>query len=413
MRGKNEIRFRTVDELDAAGKRIAVRVDLNSSIDPATGSVFVNERFRAHAVTVRELLDMGGKVVVLAHQGRRGDPDFTDLSQHAKIFSSFVGRDVKFVPDVVGPEAVEAIKRLSNGQAILLDNVRKIEDEDVDLPPEKHAASTIPRTLSPYLDAFVLDAFSVAHRSHSSIVGFAKLLPTYIGRVMQRELSALNSIGVAERIVLILGGNKPQECVRMLERFFRDKPEAVEHVLTGGILGQLLTKMQGYDLGPASEEILVKKKHLDLQPKLYSILERAGKRLEAPIDFAYLAADGSRVETPIQGLPCPGEIQDIGTNTIEHYRRMIEAMDTGTCVIVKGPVGVYEKPAFRKGTEALYSALRASKATTMIGGGDSVTAIDLLGFRASDFSFVSLGGGAFILYLCGEPLPGLQVLTES
>ncbi|MEM2951568.1 MAG: phosphoglycerate kinase, partial [Nitrososphaerota archaeon] len=158
MAAQGEIRFRTLDQVDVTGKRVAVRVDLNSTLDPQTGKVQLNERFRAHSLTIRELMDKGGRVVVFAHQGRRGDPDFTDLSQHAELLSGLVGKQVRFIPDVVGAEAINAIKNLSKGEAILLDNVRKLEDEDVEKSPEEHAKSTLPSTLAPHLDIFVLDA---------------------------------------------------------------------------------------------------------------------------------------------------------------------------------------------------------------------------------------------------------------
>lgn len=413
MAGLGEIRFRSIDQLDVAGRRIAVRVDLNSSIDPNTGKVQLNERFRAHSLTVKELIEKGGRVVVLAHQGRRGDPDFTDLSQHAEILSSLVGAQIRFVPDVVGPEAVNAIKGLSKGEAILLDNVRNLEDEDVEKPPEEHAKSTLPRTLAPLLDAFVLDAFSVAHRSHSSIVGLAALLPTYAGRVMERELSALNKmIALTEKIVFILGGNKPKECIQVIDRFMRDKPRAIHGVLTGGVLAQLFAKSRGYSLGAPSEDFLTKKKHTDFLNKISEIDKKIKDKVAIPLDFAYAGKDGSRMEVAIEGLPAPGEIQDIGSKTIQRYRDIIEGLERDTTAIVKGPMGVYEKPEFRKGTQAIYMALAKTRAATLIGGGDSVTAIEILGLRPSDFTFVSLGGGALISFLSGEPMPGIQVLSK-
>ncbi|MEM0382150.1 MAG: phosphoglycerate kinase [Nitrososphaerota archaeon] len=411
MAAQGEIRFRTLDQVDVTGKRVAVRVDLNSTLDPQTGKVQLNERFRAHSLTIRELMDKGGRVVVFAHQGRRGDPDFTDLSQHAELLSGLVGKQVRFIPDVVGAEAINAIKNLSKGEAILLDNVRKLEDEDVEKSPEEHAKSTLPSTLAPHLDIFVLDAFSVAHRAHSSIVGLAALLPTYAGRVMERELSALNRlVALSNKIVFILGGNKPKECVNVLQRFIKERPESMHAVLTGGVLGQLFTKARGYSLGEPSEAFLVKKKHIDFLEAVSELDKKVGGSLLAPFDFAYAGKDGGRMEVLREGLPCPGEIQDIGSKTIQHYREIIERLGSDTTVIVKGPMGVYEKPEFRKGTQMVYMALAKSRASTLIGGGDSVTAIEMLGLRPSDFTYVSLGGGALISFLSGEPMPGIQVL---
>lgn len=409
-----KLEFKTLDHLDPAGKRIAVRVDLNSSIDPNTGKIVVNERFRAHAKTVKELLDRGGKVVVLAHQGRRGDHDFTDLSQHAEILSQFVGKNIRFVPDVAGVYAVEAVKNLSTGEAILLDNVRILEDEDVEKTPEEHAQSTLPRTLSGFLDAFVLDAFSVAHRSHASVVGLAVLLPTYAGRVMESELTALNRyIALSQKLVFLLGGNKPQECLKMLIRFLETRPNAVQAVLTGGVLGQLFVKLQGHELGKENEEFLRKKKYLDLMDKVRVVAEKAGEKILSPIDFAYAGPEEDRKEILVRDLPAPGLISDIGPKTLRWYCETIEALDSTTSIIVKGPMGVYEKPQFREGTKKLYEALAVTRAATFIGGGDSVTAIELLNFRTENFTFVSLGGGALITYLSGERMPGIEVLMKS
>lgn len=413
MAGSGEIRFRTLDEVDVTGKRVAVRVDLNSSLDPQTGKIQLNERFRAHALTVRELIERGAKTVLLAHQGRRGDPDFTDLSQHAELLSGLVGSTIKFVPDVVGDEAKNAIKSLTKKEVILLDNVRKLEDEDVEKSPEEHAKSTLPLTLAPHLDIFVLDAFSVAHRGHSSVVGFAPLLPTYAGRIMEKELTALNRmISLTRKLVFTLGGNKPKECISVLQRFAKERPESVHGVITGGVVGQLFLLSRGYKLGAPSEEFLAKKKHLDMLGKVSELDKNLKERVLTPVDLAYADPKGERAEVLLEKLPSPGEIQDLGLKTIQQYKEYIERLEAGVTVIVKGPMGVYEKPQFRRGTQEIYMSLAKTKASTLIGGGDSVTAIELLGLRPSDFTYVSLGGGALISYLSGEPMPGIQVLAR-
>jgi len=411
--GEGELRFKTIDQLSVAGKRIAVRVDLNSSIDPKTGEIKPSERFRAHALTIRELIDKGGRVVILAHQGRRGDPDFTDLSQHSKLLSGLVGSEIRFIPDVVGDEAVNAIKELSKGEAILLDNVRRLEDEALEKTPDDHAHSTLPRTLAPLLDAFVLDAFSVAHRAHSSVVGLAALLPTYAGRVMERELTALNKIvSLTRKLIFVLGGNKPVECIKVLERFIRERPGSIQMVLTGGVLGQLFTKARGYTFGKSTEEYLAKK-HPGLLERVSRIDAELGERILVPRDFAYAGIDGGRVEVGLEELTSAGEILDIGSRTIKLYQEVIMGAEADASIIVKGPPGVYERPEFRNGTQTLYMTLAKSRASTLIGGGDSATAIELLGLRPSDFTYISLGGGALISYLAGEPMPGLQALSRG
>jgi phosphoglycerate kinase len=411
---KDEIRYRTLDHVDLAGRRVAVRVDLNSPLDPKTGLIRLNERFRAHAVTIGEMIARGARVVVLAHQGRRGDPDFTDLSQHARLLSRLVGREVRFVPDVAGDLAVKSVKALEKGEVILLDNVRKLEDEDVEKPPEEHLRSTLPSRLAPLLDIFVLDAFSVAHRAHASVVGLAAALPTYAGRALEKELEALNRLVARTRkVVFMLGGNKPKECLSALNRFVIERRSSIVAVLTGGVVGQLFTKVRGYSLGEDTEVFLVKKKYIDLLDTVSSVDSVLGEVIRIPVDFAYESGQGVREEVHLSRLPCPGPIQDIGSETIREYSMVIGSLEPDVTVIVKGPMGMYEKPAFRESTERLYMALAKTRASTLIGGGDSVTAIEMLGFKLFDFTFVSLGGGALISYLAGEPLPGLQVLSKE
>lgn len=414
MAVKDEIKYRTLDQVDLAGKRVAVRVDLNSSLDPQTGMIRFNERFRAHAVTIGEMIARGAKVVILAHQGRRGNPDFIDLSQHARLLSRLLGREVCFVPDVAGDQAVKAIKDLEKGEVILLDNVRKLMDEDVEKPPEEHAMSTLPSRLAPLLDIFVLDAFSVAHRAHASVVGLAAVLPTYVGRAMEKELEALNRLVTrTKKLVFMLGGNKPKECLSALNRFVNERRSSIMTILTGGVVGQLFTKVRGYSLGEATDGFLAEKKHIDLLDTASKIDSMLGEVVKIPFDFAYESGQKVREELPLSGLPCPGLIQDIGSKTIQEYCMVIASLEPDVTVIVKGPMGVYEKPAFKVSTQQLYMALAKTRASTLIGGGDSVTAIEELGFKLFDFTFVSLGGGALISYLAGEPMPGLQVLSKK
>ena len=230
--------FLTLDDVDVENKVVLVRVDINSPVDEKTKEVLDNERIREHSKTIKELAERGAKVVVLAHQGRKGDPDFISLEQHAKLLEKYVGRKVEFVPDIIGEKAKQKIKSLKKGEILLLDNVRFLEEETKELSPEEHAKSNLVKELSKLAEIFVLDAFSASHRSHASIVGFAHVLPTYAGRVMEKELisqeKALNPLGMN---VFVLGGAKPDDCLNIIEYMFKNKPGSIEKVLTCGTVG--------------------------------------------------------------------------------------------------------------------------------------------------------------------------------
>ena len=405
------MKFPTLDDIDPQGKTVLIRVDLNSPIDPETRRVRDNERFRAHAQTVEEVAAKGGKAVVLAHQGRRGEPDFLPLEQHAEILSKYLNRDVRYVPDVIGDAAREAIMGMGEGEVILLDNVRFLEEETREADPETHARSRLVSSLAPLSDVFVLDAFSVSHRSHASIVGFPQVLPTVAGRVMERELKALSEIIEKDReITLFTGGNKPKDCIEVIEALWRSG--RLRRLLTAGILGQLFLLSRGHDLGEPSLRYLREKGFMELAGKVKALGEALGDRVLTPIDVA-CRVDGERVEIDVGDLPAPGLILDIGRRTAELYGGIIRELREDEAVVVKGPAGAYELPEFRLGSRIIYEALRRSRAFTLIGGGDSSTALKMLGMRFEDFSYVSLGGGALIRFLAGKPMPGVAVLLRQ
>lgn len=404
--------FRTLDDIVVSGKTVIVRVDLNSPIDPETGKIRDNERLRAHAETLRELTEKNAKIVVLAHQGRKGDPDFLSLKDHAELLSKHVGRHVKYVSDLVGEEAVKAVKSLKNGEILLLENVRILDEETKEASPEEHSRGKLISTLAPLADIFVLDAFSVAHRAHASVVGFSYLLPTVAGRIMERELRAITTVLEEDRkIILVIGGNKPEECIEVIDAIMSKNIENISYVLSSGILGQLFLMTEGKSLGEPSESYIRKKKFDAYLERLTRIRERLGDKLKKPIDIAY-EEDGKRVEIDVERLPASGTIYDIGEKTAEKYAEIILNTSEKDAIIVKGPAGAYEREEFRKGTKIIYEALARCKAFTLIGGGDSSTAIELVGLSPADFSYVSLGGGALITYISKKTLPGVEILKK-
>jgi phosphoglycerate kinase len=402
------MKFLTLDDVDVKGKVVLIRVDMNVPYNAQTGTITDSERVIAHAKTVKELSDKGAKVVVLAHQGRRGDPDFIHLNQHAHLLSEHTRKRVLYVNDVIGEKAVKAVAGLSDGEILLLDNVRFLEDEAVEKTAEEHSRSSLVKTLSPLADFFVNDAFSVAHRSHASIVGFTATLPSLAGRVMEHEIESCDKALNANRPrIFILGGVKPDDCVKIMKHML--EKEILDKSLTCGLLGQLLLVASGVNLGQPSTDRLREKNALDLVPVLEDLRGKYSEKIEYPLDVAE-QVDAARVERSREELPCEGLIIDIGQRTINRYGDLLK--NAGT-IVVKGPAGVYEEKQFETGTRALLEQVKNSHAYTLIGGGHTSAALSSLGFSPDDFSYVSIAGGALITYLSGKDLPGLEALENA
>jgi phosphoglycerate kinase len=402
--------FLTLDDVDVENKVVLVRVDINSPVDEKTKEVLDNERIREHSKTIKELAERGAKVVVLAHQGRKGDPDFVSLEQHAKLLEKYVGRKVEFVPDIIGEKAKQKIKSLKKGEILLLDNVRFLEEETKELSPEEHAKSSLVKELSKLADIFVLDAFSASHRSHASIVGFVHVLPTYAGRIMEKELisqeKALNPLGMN---VFVLGGAKPDDCLNIIEYMFKNKPGSIEKVLTCGTVGETFLLAKGYDLGKETKEFFEKKGFLSLIQQAKNLLKNYELEIELPVDVAF-EENGKRKEISVEKLPVEKLLLDIGKKTAKKYSSIIKSART---IVMKGPAGVYEKKGFEIGTKLLLKAIANSKAFSLIGGGDTLLAIEKFGIDKNKFSYISLGGGALITYLSGKTMPGIEVLKRK
>ena len=395
--------FLTIDDFDIAGKTVLIRADINSVV--IDGRVQMKERIKENAKTIRELSDKKGKVVILAHQGRVGNYDFLPLEQHAQMLRNLM--DLKYIDDVMGPAAREAITGLSNGEVLLLDNVRMLAEETLLRSPEEHAQSFFVRTLAPLADIYINDAFSVAHRSHASVVGFPKVLEAGIGRLMERELRAMErAVHTIKRpCVYVLGGVKPEEVFDIMEYTLRKKK--VNSILTSGALGTLFLHARGIlELGEKEKSDKLFMENLD---KAKKILKMDEDIIKYPEDVA-IEVDGKRKEIPVELLHPEQHIYDIGERTGERYA---EAIRDAKTVIMKGPVGLYEKEEFRKGTRDILYAVSSSGAFSLIGGGHTSAAMSTLGINKTSHTHVSLAGGAFLRYLTEKRLPGIEVLRKQ
>jgi len=385
--------MRNILDYNVKGKKILVRVDLNSPV--VDGKVIMNERIAMHAQTLKQLSDKGAKVVALAHQGRDGDPDFLMLQQHAELLSQVIGKEITFVPYVIGYNVKKTVESMRDGDIVLLENVRFLKSENLE------SGEIV--GLSYLADYYVLDALSVAHRAHSSVVGFSKIIPAFYGPILYREVEAIKKVKDAEETVFVLGGAKVDDSFDMIEH--RAKSGKKGTYLIGGVIAILLLKAKGYNIG-ASEKYLEKEDLLQYLGRAKKIASLEGVVL--PVDVG-LNIDGKRVDASIDKIE-KGEIFDIGPKTIENYYKILLNAKN---IVMNGPMGVYEVKEFNHGTKKILEAISKSKGFSLLGGGHTTTALKELGFKNEDFGYVSLSGKALIKFLCGERLPGLEALEEN
>jgi len=400
------LEFPTLDEADVKGKTVLVRVDINSSIDPRTGEILDDMKFKECAPTLRELAHKGAKVVVLAHQGRPGEKDFTTLEKHTKKLSNAVGLKVIYLADVFGPMARNTIRLMHPGEILLLDNVRLCAEENLNRPVEEQAKTHFVRALAPLVQLYVNDAFGAAHRSQPSLVGFSVLLPTYAGRLMERELKALSAISHKHPCVYVLGGVKVDDSLYIIENVLGKG--IADSVLTGGLVGQTFLAASGRNLGAPNLELLKKKSSEKEIERAKRLLNAHGEEIKMPLDVV-VEAQGKPKEISLEELPTELEICDIGSRTTREYSKFIEGAKT---VVANGPLGVFERAGFERGTFKVLKAMASSQAFTILGGGHMVAAAQAAGI-AGQIKHISTGGGACIGFLSGKPLPVVEALTRA
>ncbi len=400
--------FHTLDDLPA-DSRVLVRLDLNSPIED--GDPQDNRRFERHARTVRELAEAGHRVVCLAHQGRPGRDDFTSLVGHAGILAEHVGRDVGFVADTFGDEAVSAIESVSPGGILLLENTRMCDDELPEASPEEKAETAFVRTLAPYFDAYVNDAYSAAHRKHASLVGFPLALPAYAGRVMESEYEANTAIAHKTfdgPVTMVVGGTKATDVIGVMDAL----GDTVDRFLLGGVAGELFLRAAGHPVGHDLEGMDLFDDQWNANHEVVeSILEERGDAIRLASDLAYEAADGGRAEHTIAEIDEKTDAYlDVGSETVEEYDPLIRG---SAAVFVKGALGVFEDERFSVGTVGVLEAIAETDCFSVVGGGDTSRAIEMYGMDEAAFSHVSIAGGAYIRALTGEPLPAVQLLETA
>jgi phosphoglycerate kinase len=401
--------MRKISDYEVKGKTVLVRADLNCPVE--SGKITSHIRINAHAKTIRNLSDREAKVVVLSHQGRQERSDFISLEQHAKILHHILKRPVHFVDDVVGKNATDAISKLQEGEILVLDNVRNLHCET----NHPHGLGEITHHLSPLSDYFVLDALSVAHRKHSSVVGFCNKIPCFTGEVLAEELEAVEKVKNGTDVTFIFGGSKVSDSFKVMDKWLTDG--RAKEVLVGGALSVLLLHANGHDV--ANSKDYLKNSSLESKvPDAKGMLDKFDGKIVLPLDVG-ISIKKERPDTEsirlerkdadvnsIEG----GQVWDIGEKTIERY---VQVINNSHYIVMNGPVGVYEVEDFSKGTKAILDAIAKCDAFSLLGGGHTIAALERFNFDKKHFSYVSLSGKALIAYLCGEDLPGLKAIEEN
>ncbi|MFB6111425.1 MAG: phosphoglycerate kinase [Halobacteriaceae archaeon] len=391
----------TMDEVSAAGRTVAVRVDVNSPLG-ADGGLADDARVRAHVDTIAELCDRGAAVAILAHQGRPGGDDFERLRPHATRFDELIDADVGYCEATFGRPARETIGDLEGGAAVVLENTRFYSEEYMEFDPAGAAETHLVSDLVGVLDAYVNDAFAAAHRSQPSLVGFPHVVPAYAGRVMERELAVLGDIASTARPrVYVFGGAKVADALSTMHHVL--ERDLADTVLTAGLVGNLFLDEDGVDLGEASRALLRERVAEPSRQTAREILETYRDRVVLPSDVA-VDRGGARVELDVVELPTDEAAQDVGEATIAEYESILA--DAGTAVL-NGPAGVFEQGPTALGTKRLFAAVAAAD-YSVVGGGDSAAAIRRFGIEG--FDHVSTGGGAALRLLSDASLPAVEAL---
>jgi phosphoglycerate kinase len=391
--------FRTLDHADVKGKRVLMRVDLNVPVE--NGVVSDATRIERTAPSITELADKGAKVILLSHFGRpKGRDAANSLKPVAAELAHTIKRPIKFVDDCIGEKAERAVAAMRNGDILCLENTRFYPGEEKNDPAFVAALAKLG-------DLFVNDAFSVSHRAHASTEGLSRLLPAYAGRTLQAELEAFEKVldKPGRPLAAIVGGAKISTKLDLLSNLL----ERVDVLIIGGAMANTFLMAQGKAVGRS----LVERDLLDTAQKIMDQAKAAKREIVLPVDAVVAEKFEAHAPSRVVGVDAvrgADMILDIGPKSIEH---VISVLARAKTLVWNGPFGAFEMEPFDTGTvsvaEAAAELTQAGKLVTVAGGGDTVAALNVAGV-VDRFSYVSTAGGAFLEWLEGKPLPGVEVL---
>jgi len=389
-----------IQDVDVKGKRVLMRVDFNVPMNDK-GEITDDTRIKAALPSIQYLLEHGAKLILMSHLGRPDGKVVESMRMNpvAKRLSELLNKPVAKVDDCVGPEVEAAAAKLQEGEVLLLENVRFHAEEEAN-------DQEFAKKLASLGDIYVNDAFGTAHRAHASTEGVARYLPAVAGFLMEKELRFLGSaVNNPKRpFVAILGGAKVKDKIKVIESLLNK----VDTLIIGGGMAYTFLKAKGLEVGNS----LLDAERLDFCRKVMEQAEAKGVKLLLPVDVVVAknyAADAEHKVVPVDQIPADWEGLDIGPKTVALFA---EAVKSAATVVWNGPMGVFEWEAFANGTKQVAQALADSGAITIIGGGDSASAVEQFGL-ADKMTHVSTGGGASLEFLEGKELPGVAALNDK
>ncbi len=393
------MKLRRVQDMDVRGQRVFVRVDYNVPLED--GRITDDTRIRASLPTVNFLRERGARIILASHLGRpKGKVvDSLRMAPVAKALSSLLGSEVHDAKDVIGEDAHRVISGLEPGEVALLENLRFDQREEKNDPD-------FARELASVANLYVDDAFGAAHRAHASTAGMANYLPSAAGLLLQREVDALSKVveSPEKPFALILGGAKVSDKIGVINHML----EKVDSVIIGGGMANTFLKARGLNVGRS----LVEEDNVEVAASVIKRAQELGVELHLPIDVVVASEMTDDADTEVVSVDAvPGDmaIFDIGPKSV---REFAESLSSANTIVWNGPMGVFEIPAFAEGTRGVAQAVATSDGFTLVGGGDSVAAVEHLGV-ADRISHISTGGGASLEFLEGKNLPGIAVLAEK
>lgn len=392
---------KSLNDVYVSGKKVLLRVDYNVPMDKE-GNITDDTRIRATIPTLEYLLSKNASIIIASHLGRpKGKvvPEFSLKPVAKKLSQLLFGREVKFAPDCVGSEAKEMAAALGAGQILMLENLRFHAEEEKNDP-------SFAKELAGLAEILVNDAFGVSHRAHASVHGISKYIPAVSGFLMDKELLFLGQAvsNPVRPFVAIIGGAKVSDKIGVIENLLNK----VDTLIIGGGMANTFLAAQGYQTGKS----LVEADKLDLAKELMVAAKTKGVNLLLPEDVVVadkFAADADRKTVAVDQIPAEWMALDIGSATAAKFAQSLNDAKT---VVWNGPMGVFEFDAFAVGTEAVAKAVAASGAKSIVGGGDSVAALEKLKLAAK-ITHISTGGGASLEFLEGKELPGVAALADK
>lgn len=392
--------LRTLKDADLDGKRVLLRLDLNVPLDEH-GIISDDTRIVKCLPTIKYLVDHHAKVIILSHLGRpKGEVvEKLRLKPVSSRLSQLIGLDVKQSSECIGSKVTELVNSLNPGEVCMLENTRFY-------PEEENNDYKFANKLAKLGDIFVSDAFGTVHRAHASTVGIAHFLPSYAGFLLDKELKMLSPLltNPASPLSIVVGGAKIDTKIGLIKKFL----DIADNILVGGGLANTFLAAEGYDVGDS----LFEKDKVDLAGDLLIESKTKKASILLPTDVVVadrISEDAKTNNTLVNNVPHGMKILDIGNDTIENYATVLRSSRT---VVWNGPLGLYEVSPFANGTREIANIIAKSGATSILGGGDTVDAINQFHIDESRFTHVSTGGGAMLEFLQGDVLPGVDVLLK-